>query len=217
MKKLICIFLTLVFAFSFSACGKDATTTADNGDTVKTATTVAADSGYLTGKHHVVMKIKDYGDVKLELDADEAPITVTNFIDLANEGFYDGISFHRFVDDFVLQGGDPLGTGSGGSSRKIKGEFIANGVSNNIKHTRGVISMARANDYNSASSQFFIVLDTSSTVSSSLDGLYAAFGYVTEGMDVIDAVCADAIVNDYSSGLISTDSRACIETIEVIE
>lgn len=214
MKKVIYILLTLVFVLSFSACGKETTS---GNNIVKETTTVAADSGYLTGKHYAVIHIKDYGDVKLELDADEAPITVTNFIDLANQGFYDGISFHRFVDDFVLQGGDPLGTGSGGSTRKIKGEFIVNGVSNNIKHTRGVISMARANDYNSASSQFFIVLDTSSTVSSSLDGLYAAFGYVTEGMDVIDAVCADAIVNDYSSGLISTDSRACIETIEVIE
>ena len=140
----------------------------------------------LTGKYNVSMEIENYGVIKLELDADSAPITVKNFKDLVESGFYDGLSFHRVAPGFVIQGGDPSRNGTGGSSHTIKGEFSANGYDNPISHERGVISMARSNDYNSASSQFFIVLDDSAK--ESLDGMYAAFGHVTEGMDIVDKI-----------------------------
>ena len=133
----------------------------------------------LTGKHYVEMKVKDYGTIELELDSDVAPITVTNFINLVNSKFYDGLTFHRIIDGFMIQGGDPLGNGTGGSSKTIKGEFSENGVKNSISHVRGVISMARSSDYNSASSQFFIVQEDTT----SLDGQYAAFGKVISGME----------------------------------
>ncbi len=140
----------------------------------------------LTGKYNVSMEIENYGVIKLELDADSAPITVKNFKDLVESGFYDGLSFHRVAPGFVIQGGDPSRNGTGGSSHTIKGEFSANGYDNPISHERGVISMARSNDYDSASSQFFIVLDDSAK--ESLDGMYAAFGHVTEGMDIVDKI-----------------------------
>ena len=139
----------------------------------------------LSGKHTAEIVVKDYGTIKLELDADTAPITVTNFVNLANDGFYNGLTFHRIIDGFMIQGGDPLGNGTGGSDTNIKGEFEQNGVENDISHVRGVISMARSQDNNSASSQFFIVQADSTY----LDGQYAAFGHVTEGMEVIDAIC----------------------------
>ena len=129
------------------------------------------------GIHHAEIEVKDYGTIKLELDGDTAPITVQNFMDLANKGFYDGLTFHRIMDGFMIQGGDPLGNGMGGSDKNIKGEFAANGVDNNISHVKGVISMARAQDPDSASSQFFITVADSDF----LDGQYAAFGHVTEG------------------------------------
>ena len=155
------------------------------------------------------MVIKDYGTVKLELDANEAPITVENFLKLASEGFYDGVPFHRLDKDFVLQGGDPDGDGIGGSDTTIKGEFASNGVENSISHERGVISMARSGDPDSASSQFFICLEDSSF----LDGNYAAFGRVTEGMDVIDAVRD----NTPESNSIPKQYQPVIETITVID
>ena len=135
----------------------------------------------------VIMTIKDYGDVLLELDKGQAPITVQNFLDLVNSGFYDGISFHRIIKGFMMQGGDPQGDGFGGSEKTIKGEFEYNGVKNNISHTRGTISMARSDDPDSASSQFFIVQEDHTE----LDGYYAAFGHVVTGMDVIDKVIED--------------------------
>ena len=136
----------------------------------------------LTGKHYVEITVKDYGKIDLELDADVAPITVTNFINLVNGNFYDGLTFHRIIDGFMIQGGDPLGNGTGGSDKTIKGEFSDNGVNNSISHVRGVISMARSNSYDSASSQFFIVHEDSTF----LDGKYAAFGKVTSVMDIVD-------------------------------
>ena len=132
----------------------------------------------LSGKYNVLMNIKDFGEIKLELDADVAPITVTNFIKLVNEGFYDGLTFHRVIDGFMIQGGDPDGDGTGGSKETIKGEFSSNGVTNNLSHKRGVISMARSNEMNSASSQFFIMHEDNTN----LDGNYAAFGKVTSGI-----------------------------------
>jgi len=132
----------------------------------------------------VQIEMMDGGIIKLELDSNAAPITVENFISLAKAGFYDGLIFHRVIKDFMIQGGDPTGTGMGGAEKNIKGEFAKNGVPNPISHVRGVISMARANDPNSASSQFFIVHKDAKY----LDGSYAAFGKVTEGMDVVDRI-----------------------------
>ncbi len=134
----------------------------------------------------VVMKIKDFGTIKLELYPEAAPITVSNFENLVKEGFYDGLIFHRIIEGFMIQGGDPLGTGTGGSGTNIKGEFKSNGVNNPIRHERGVISMARSMMPNSASSQFFIM----HRAAPHLDGSYAAFGKVVEGLDVVDAIAA---------------------------
>ena len=143
--------------------------------------------GTLTGLHHVEIEIRDYGTISLELDADQAPRTVTNFIDLAQSGFYNGLTFHRIINGFMMQGGDPEGTGMGGSDTEIIGEFSANGYTNDISHVRGVISMARnGQSYNSASSQFFIVHQDATY----LDGQYAAFGKVIEGMEAVDAIAA---------------------------
>ncbi len=132
----------------------------------------------------------EYGKIVLLLDATTAPITVENFLKLTNEGFYDGLTFHRIMDDFMIQGGDPEGTGMGGSAETIKGEFSANGVNNDISHIKGVISMARSSSYNSASSQFFIC---NADASYSLDGKYAAFGYVIAGLDTVDKITAEGI------------------------
>ena len=147
---------------------------------------------YSSGIHHATIEVKDYGTIKLELDADTAPITVSNFAKLVNEGFYDGLTFHRIISGFMIQGGDPLGDGTGGSDEEIKGEFELNGVKNDISHTRGVISMARAQDYDSASSQFFIVHEDSTF----LDGQYAGFGRVLEGMEIVDKICENTQVED---------------------
>lgn len=167
---------------------------------------------YLVGKYQVEIDVKDYGKISLELDADVAPITVTNFINLVNEKFYDGITFHRIIDGFMIQGGDPTGTGYSGSSKTIKGEFSANGVKNSISHVRGVISMARSDSYNSASSQFFIVHEDSTF----LDGNYAAFGKVTNGMDVVDKIATSIKVED-GNGTVLKENQPVINTIRVIE
>ncbi len=136
--------------------------------------------------------VKDYGTITVQLDSEAAPLTVANFVDLANSGFYDGLTFHRIMDGFMMQGGDPTGSGTGDSGTTIKGEFSANGWDNPLSHTRGAISMARADDYDSASCQFFIVQSDSTF----LDGNYACFGYVTQGMEYVDAICADAVPTD---------------------
>ena len=168
--------------------------------------------GPLTGKHHVQIEVADYGTIKVELDADAAPLTVTNFVKLAKDKFYNGLTFHRIIDGFVIQGGDPLGDGRGGSDEKIKGEFSANGVDNPISHVRGTISMARSTDYDSASSQFFIV----QADALQLDGEYAAFGHVTEGMDIVDQICADAVVED-NNGTVAPDNQPVIKKITVVD
>ncbi|MBS7370636.1 MAG: peptidylprolyl isomerase [Oscillospiraceae bacterium] len=140
----------------------------------------------------VVIEMENGKQIKIELNPEVAPISCENFTRLAKEGFYDGLIFHRVIKGFMIQGGDPTGTGMGGSDTKIKGEFLANGVPNNISHVRGVISMARAQNPNSASSQFFIVHADSTY----LDGQYAAFGRVVEGMDVVDEIAE--VRTDYS-------------------
>ena len=166
----------------------------------------------LTGTHDVEIKVKDYGTIDVQLDADTAPITVTNFIKLVQENFYDGLTFHRIIDGFMIQGGDPQGTGMGGSDETIKGEFSENGVKNDISHVRGTISMARSSAPDSASSQFFIVQSDSTY----LDGDYAAFGHVTSGMDVVDQICKDVTPTD-GNGSIAKDQQPVIESIRMTD
>lgn len=156
------------------------------------------------------IKVKDYGTITVALDAKTAPITVKNFVDLAESGFYDGLTFHRIIPGFMIQGGDPNADGTGGSKQNIRGEFSANGVENNISHVRGVISMARSSDYNSASSQFFIM----HADGTHLDGQYAAFGEVTDGMDVVDAIAKDARVED-ANGSVKYVNQPVIESITI--
>ena len=168
MKRLISVFLLFAMAFSLASCGK------------------TTDSGEMTNLVEIVME--DGGSIKIQLYEDVAPVTVANFKKLVSEGFYDGLIFHRVISGFMIQGGDPTGTGSGGSSKNIKGEFLSNGFDNTLSHERGVVSMARSEDYNSASSQFFIC----HADSAHLDGDYAAFGKVVEGMEVVDAIASAA-------------------------
>lgn len=167
----------------------------------------------MTGKHHAEIEIAKYGKLELELDADIAPITVTNFVNLAKKGFYNGLTFHRIMSGFMIQGGDPNGDGTGGSEETIKGEFKSNGVENTLSHKRGVISMARTqNDPDSASSQFFIVQADSDF----LDGDYAAFGKVTAGMDIVDKICQSVQPID-NNGTVSADQQPKITSIKVID
>lgn len=166
----------------------------------------------LSGLHHAEIEINDYGTISLELDADTAPVSVTNFVTLAKEGFYDGLTFHRIISGFMIQGGDPLGNGTGGSDTEIKGEFSSNGVENNIAHERGVISMARSQNPDSASSQFFIMHQDSPH----LDGDYAAFGHVTSGIEIVDQICENTPVQD-DNGTVDAGDQPVIKTIRVID
>ena len=143
-----------------------------------------------------IIEVEKFGTIELELYKDVAPITVDNFVKLANKGFYNGLTFHRIIKGFMIQGGCPKGNGTGGPGYNIKGEFAANGVNNPLKHERGVISMARAMDPNSAGSQFFIMHQPAPH----LDGQYAAFGKVTSGIEVIDAI-ASVKTNYYDAPL----------------
>jgi len=208
MKKFIALMGCFALVFILAGCGKK--TTDENEK---------KEEKLMTGKHNVKIEVEDYGTIEVELDADTAPITVTNFINLVNSGFYDGLTFHRIIDGFMIQGGDPLGNGTGGSEEKIKGEFSKNGVTNNISHKRGVISMARRGGnpdteatMNSASSQFFIVHEDSEF----LDGSYAAFGHVTNGMDVVDKICEKVPVVD-ENGTVLKDKQPVIKKITVID
>lgn len=156
--------------------------------------------------------VKDYGTIEVELDPKEAPLTCENFIQLANDGFYDGLTFHRIMKGFMIQGGDPNHNGTGGSDQTVKGEFSSNGVENNLSHVRGTISMARSSDKDSASSQFFIC-DADDPF---LDGDYAAFGHVISGMDVVDKIADDAKPTD-NNGSIDYEDQPVIETINITE
>lgn len=168
---------------------------------------------YGTGVHHARIDVEGYGSIEVTLNANVAPITVSNFCHLAEDGFYDGLTFHRVVPGFMIQGGDPEGNGTGGSDACIKGEFSDNGVENSIPHVRGTISMARATDPDSASSQFFIMQEEASY----LDGQYAAFGTVTSGMGVVDAICEDVPVADEASGLVSGENQPVISKVEILD
>ncbi len=193
MKRIISSVLAIVMCFSlFAGC---------NSNPEK-----------LTGKHHAEIEVENYGVIKVELDGDTAPITVANFVNLAKSGFYNGLTFHRIIEGFMIQGGDPEGNGTGGSDKTIKGEFYENGVSNTISHVRGVISMARANDPDSASSQFFIVHENSAH----LNGKYAAFGFVTEGIEIVDAICENTPVTD-SNGTVKAENQPVIKEIRIID
>lgn len=213
MKKILysmsCLIMIFVLSITLLGCDKastDITKSTSNSN-------IKEEKKYMTGKHNIKIEVEDYGDIEVELDADTAPITVTNFIKLVNEGFYDGLTFHRIIDGFMIQGGDPKGNGTGGSDEKIKGEFSANGVENNISHKRGVISMARVSySMDSASSQFFIVHEDSEF----LDGQYAAFGHVTSGMDVVDKICDKVEVIDNNGTTLKKD-QPIIKKISVID
>ena len=160
---------------------------------------------------YAVIDIQDYGTIKVKLAPEAAPITVENFTGLAESGFYNGLTFHRIIKGFMMQGGDPEGTGMGGSDKNIKGEFASNGVNNPISHKRGVISMARAMDPNSASSQFFIMHQDGTF----LDGEYAAFGEVVEGIEVVDKVCESVHLID-GNGTISAFEKPVMNSITIV-
>lgn len=198
-EKLFKFGMVMLLAISLVGCGSDDSSSDKNDD-------------LLSGNHHAVIDVKDYGVIKVELNADEAPITVTNFVKLAKDGFYDGLTFHRIINGFMIQGGDPEGNGTGGSDETIKGEFSANGVDNVLKHTRGAISMARSQDYDSASSQFFIMHETND----SLDGQYAVFGYVYEGMDVVDKIATSVPVTD-NNGTVEAQNQPVINSIKITD
>ena len=199
VKKIIAILSAAILTLTFCGCSKRQSEFDSN-----------TSSGY--GTHHAVITVKDYGDIKLVLDGDTAPITVKNFVELAKSGFYDGLTFHRIIKGFMIQGGDPKGDGTGGSDKTIRGEFSKNGVENNISHKRGVISMARSQDNNSASSQFFIMHEDGDY----LDGSYAAFGHVTEGMDVVDKIAENTPVTD-SNGTVLKENQPIIEKIVITD
>lgn len=192
MKKIGYLLIVVLTCFLITGCGSD------------------GDDKMLSGKINAEINIKDYGVIKLELDVDSAPITVTNFVNLVNDKFYDGLTFHRIIDGFMIQGGDPLGNGTGGSDKTIKGEFKNNGVENNISHTRGTISMARSQANDSASSQFFIVQSDSTF----LDGSYAGFGHVTSGMEIVDKICKDTKTED-DNGTVEKENQPVIESIKI--
>lgn len=204
MKKFICMFCAALLLFSLAGCGKTQTDAdkTDAPDSNKTQTQEPHDPEF------AVITVKDYGEIEVELDRSAAPITVENFVKLVNEGFYDGLTFHRIISGFMIQGGDPKGNGTGGSDETIQGEFADNGIDNPIKHTRGTISMARSQRPNSASSQFFIVHEDSTY----LDGSYAGFGHVVGGMDVVDAICEDIQVED-QNGTVLPENQPVIQSI----
>lgn len=197
--SLLCIIAVMSLCFALSGCGNDSesqgNTTAATEDAAKLSNTAVID-------------VKDYGKITIELKPEVAPITVENFKNLVSEHFYDGLTFHRIMEGFMIQGGDPLGNGTGGSDETIRGEFSQNGFENTLSHTRGVVSMARSNDPDSASSQFFIVHEDSTF----LDGQYAAFGVVTDGMDVVDKIAKDAKPTD-NNGTISASEQPVINSI----
>lgn len=180
---------------------------ADGTSTTEGSETATALDAALT--YYADIEIQDYGTITIQLDQTSAPITVENFVNLAESGFYDGLTFHRIMAGFMMQGGDPLGNGTGGAENTIVGEFSENGHDNKLSHTRGAVSMARSQYYDSASSQFFIVHEDSTF----LDGQYAAFGYVTEGMDVVDAVCETAVPIDRNGTIPAEEQPVIVKVV----
>ena len=208
---LLAICMMLLFAAGCSA-EYEAGREKQESESEKLDTSEGSVTDTVAESYTAVIEVADYGSITVELDGAAAPQTVKNFVSLAKDGFYNGLTFHRIIDGFMIQGGDPNGNGTGGSGKTIKGEFSANGVENSLSHTRGAISMARSNDYDSASSQFFIVHEDSLY----LDGSYAVFGYVADGMEVVDAICAAAEPID-NNGSIAADSQPVITSITISE
>lgn len=204
MKRTLIILLAVLLALTIAGCGSS-----KKSENTSSAAVGSVPAG---GIHHAEITVKDYGTITVELNGDVAPITVDNFINLAKAGFYNGLTFHRIIDGFMIQGGDPTGTGSGGSKDRIKGEFSSNGVNNPISHVKGVISMARSQDPNSASSQFFITVADATY----LDGSYAAFGTVTGGMEVAEKIASDARPTD-NNGTIPAKQQPVIESIIITD
>ena len=204
------LLIACILTLSFAACGKEPSPLdvyEEDTDTEK------------KDMYYVAMNVRDYGVMIFLLDAQNSPITVENFVKLVREDFYDGLTFHRVLSGFMIQGGDPNADGTGSSPNKIYGEFSENGYENNfIDHRKGVISMARSSSMNSASCQFFICNDTNANVSYSLDGKYASFGWIVYGEEVIDAITNATAPYGDSNGLISNKSKqAVIEEIRVIK
>lgn len=200
ISLILCIAAVMLCAVS---CGK--------GNDAPTDTQKPGDTSPVT----VEMSVRDFGTMKLELYPDIAPETVENFVGLVKDGFYDGLTFHRIIKGFMIQGGDPDGNGTGGSGKTIKGEFSENGFNNTLSHDRGVISMARSSDPDSASSQFFIC-DTGDN-KASLDGKYAAFGKVVEGLDVLDAVASvECVTSSYGERSVPVKT-VYIDYIKVVD
>ena len=201
-NKIFTLLILLLAVFTLVGCGKE-----ENKEENKSMVDKYKE------KINVNIEINNYGTISLELYPNLAPITVDNFVSLIKSGFYDGLTFHRIIDGFMIQGGDPEGTGFGGSEKTIKGEFKANNVENDLKHERGVISMARGSyDYNSASSQFFIVQKTYP----SLDGQYASFGRVTSGIEIVDEIAKNTPVED-NNGTVLKENQPVINKIYVVE
>lgn len=199
-KKILPILLSFLLIIFVSGCGEETDNSKLKEDKI-------------TGTHHATITVEKFGEIEIELYGDKAPITVKNFMDLANDGFYDGLTFHRIIENFMIQGGCPKGDGTGDSGQNIKGEFANNGVDNDISHVRGVISMARGGyDNNSGSCQFFIVHQDSPH----LDGDYAAFGKVTKGMDVVDKIATETEVYG-GNGEVMSYHQPVIKTIKIID
>lgn len=227
-KGIICIMAVLVMVMTcFAGCGSSDTKGAQNDAVQNEEQNTEAQDEFvyvpedvkefaedelLSGKHHVEMDMGELGVIKLELDADQAPVSVTNFIQLAESGFYDGLTFHRVLTGGLIQGGCPNGNGMGGPGYRIKGEFSQNGVDNQLSHVRGAISMARTNDFDGGGCQFFIM----STDCIEYDGQYAAFGYVTEGMETVDKICNETPVVDWN-GTVNPEDQPVITEVRVID
>lgn len=211
MRKKVLSIAAFVIVLALSGCGGEDSSQADSVEK-ETEWLTREDISTIDNLHHAEISVKDYGIITVELNGDAAPITVENFMKLANDGFYDGLTFHRIIDGFMIQGGDPLGNGTGGAEETIKGEFRKNGVENKLSHTRGAISMARSTDKDSASSQFFIVHQDSLH----LNGEYACFGYVTEGMEVVDEICKNTPVID-GEGTVKKENQPVIESIKITD
>lgn len=232
-KKLLSIVLISACVLCFCACGKKEDNKKEESnvnDNTFTSTETTSDASVeipslseeglltresenlLSGKHNIEIEIENYGTIALTLDADLAPVTVTNYLDLVKDGFYNGLTFHRIINGFMIQGGDPLGLGYGDSGRNIQGEFSSNGIKNDLAHTRGVISMARSGDPNSASCQFFIMHEDAPH----LDGDYAAFGQVTSGIEVVDEICKNTPVVDMN-GTVLAPNQPKIKEIRIVK
>ena len=201
MKKICALLLAFILIIALAGCKNQKN---------KEEKTIKEEKTEIVKDYNIVIKIKDYGTIEATLDGKAAPITVKNFVSLINEKFYDGLTFHRIIKGFMIQGGDPMGNGTGGSDNNIKGEFKANGYNNPISHQRGVLSMARSQDYNSASSQFFIMQKDNT----SLDGQYAAFGKVTKGIEIVDKICDNVKVED-NNGTVKDKNQPIITSIRI--